>query len=194
MEIWVRTLMGAHVHAFLLSLYLDMNCWITGLVLVDRPVSQSGCTSLLPTSCVWELWSLPIFSKLGIVGFVISGEFVDRCHTELVVRISFLISELSMLGTCLDYLDNHLYKVPFHISCPFIYQVVLFFISICRYSRYRPFANCICWNYLFPLCGLLLNCLKVSFEEKKSLIVMWYNLSHLFLNLFFHGFYFLWPT
>lgn len=30
---------------------------------------------------------------LGIVVFVISGEFVDSCHMELVVCISLLISQ-----------------------------------------------------------------------------------------------------
>lgn len=28
-------MIGARVHAFLLSMYLDMNCWITGSILVD---------------------------------------------------------------------------------------------------------------------------------------------------------------
>lgn len=44
------------------------------------------------------------FSVLDIVVFVISGEFVDRCHTELTVHISLLFSESSMLDVCIDYL------------------------------------------------------------------------------------------
>lgn len=47
-----------------------------------------------------------LLQNLVLLVFIISGEFVDTCHAELIVCISLLISELSMLDTCIDALDN----------------------------------------------------------------------------------------
>lgn len=117
MGIGVHTVMGAHEHAFLLSIFLSIKCWITGSILVDNHVSQSGCADLLPTSCV-ELWLLHIFKTRYCRVFNFWWFF--RWVPHWICSFHFLDSELSIFDMCIDYLHIHLYRVPFQISCPFI--------------------------------------------------------------------------